>query len=392
MGFTKVAGIEYPKTDNSTVFNKLTPSASINVLLQNAGPECATTLGRINITDEQYQEIKEFTDDLVKGLTKQYDIYLKCFDWVTTNVKYKYERDNDPYPVFKNKEAICEGYSNLLCVMLHTQGVPAMLANGYLQSRIFNGMLTGMGHAWAYVCCDGEWYVSDPTNKGQNKMAAVDTYKSWLEATSLDVILFKMDDCWLNFNDCFLNICKVTTEDKVFVTPYSINGCRISCFNPTEELPENVRELYIGENIMSLGEGIVGLGVKAPNVEYAAVAPDNKYLLSHSGAVYYSNLYTPADVYKVIDKNVPAYIPAGLKRLELKAVNVPASGIVYDKNTISEHKGIEEIVFPKETVTISAYAIEKCPNLKVAYVPEGATVQTGAFTGVHSTFNIVYTK
>jgi transglutaminase/protease-like cytokinesis protein 3 len=25
-------------------------------------------------------------------------------------------------------------------------------------------MLSGLGHAWNYVNCDGTWYVSDPTN------------------------------------------------------------------------------------------------------------------------------------------------------------------------------------------------------------------------------------
>jgi predicted Rossmann fold flavoprotein len=85
------------------------------------------------------------------------------------------------------------------------------------------------------------------------------------------------------------------------------------------------------------------------------------------------------------------YLPE-LKRLELKAVDNNASGVTYGKMTVSGHKGIEEIVFPKETKSIEGGAIEKCPNLKVAYIPAGVTVSKSAFTGVHADFEIVYTE
>ena len=381
---------EFPEADNSIEFDKLAPAASVKMLLEKAGIACTDTLGRIKITDEQYNEIKAFTDNLVAGVYDQYSKYVKCFDWVRTNVKYAQGYvNNDPYPVFTTKSAICQGYANLLHVMLHTQGVPAMVVNGYMDSGIYSGMLSGMGHAWNYVCCDGVWYVSDPTNSGQFNMSSLDSYKTWLAPTGMDVVVFKEDDCWLNFNECFLNIAKVVTDKSFFVTPYSVEGFKVTCFNPLEELPSNVRELYIGENITSLGEGVMGLKDKAPNVEYATVDPDNKCFSSNAGAVYYSNGYTPTDVYKIINKNSPAYIPAKLKRLELKAVENYESRITYGKETVSGHNGIEEIVFPKGTSLIENGAVEKCPNLKVAYIPLGARVQSSAFSGVHSDFKMI---
>ena len=335
MRFTTVALPEFPIADNATVLDKLAPAASVKSLLEKAGTACTDTLGRISITDEQYDEIKIFTDDLVKGLNTQYKKYVKCYDWVRTNVSYAQGYvDNNPYPVFKTKSAICQGYANLLHVMLSTQDIPAMVVNGYMQSGIYEGMLYGMGHAWNYVCCDGVWYVSDPTNSGQFQVSNLDSYKTWLAPTSMDVVLFKEDDCWINFNECFLNICKVVTENNVFVTPYSAQGFRVTCFNPLEEIPSNVRELYIGENITSLGEGVIGLNDKAPSVGYVTVNPKNKSFLSHAGAMYYSKEYVPADVYKQIDKNVPVYIPAALKRLELIAVENSASGVKYGKMSV----------------------------------------------------------
>ncbi len=393
MGFTAVEGPEFPSAVTAWSFDKLTPSTSVKMLLEKAGIACTDTLGRMKITDEQYDEIKTFTDDLVSGMKTQYQIYEKCYDWVRKNVEYASGYvDNEPYSVFTTKSAVCQGYANLLHVMLHTQGVPAMVVNGYMRSGIYDGMLSGMGHAWNYVNCDGKWYVSDPTNSGQFEMSNLDTYKTWLQPTSMDVVLFKEDDCWINFNEAFLNICKVVTDKNVFVAPYSTNGYKIACFNPFEEIPSNVREIYIGENIESLGEGIIGLNDKAPSVEFVAVDPGNKCFVSHAGAVFYSTGYKPTDIYKQIDLNVPAYIPAKLKRLELKAVDNNASGITYGKMTVSGHKGIEEIVFPKETKSIEGSAIEKCPNLKVAYIPAGVTVSNSAFSGVHADFKIVYTE
>ena len=393
MGFTAVEGPEFPSAVTAWSFDKLTPSTSVNMLLGKAGIACTDTLGRIKITDEQYDEIKIFTDNLVSGMKTQHQIYEKCYNWVRTNVKYASGYvDNEPYSVFKTKSAICQGYANLLHVMLHTQGVPAMVVNGYMQSGIYDGMLSGLGHAWNYVNCDGKWYVSDPTNSGQFEMSNLNTYKTWLQPTSMDVVLFKEDDCWINFNEAFLNICKVVTDKSVFVAPYSVEDLAITCFNPLEEIPSNVREIYIGENIESLGEGVIGLKDKAPSVEFVAVDPDNKCFVSNAGTVFYSTGYKPTDVYKQIDLNVPAYIPAKLKRLELKAVGNNASGVTYGKMTVSGHKGIEEIVFPKETKSIEGGAIEKCPNLKVAYIPTGVTVSKSAFTGVHADFEIVYTE
>ncbi len=373
MGFSAVEAPEFPVADNAKVLDKLVPAASVKSLLEEAGTACTDTLGRIKITTDEYNEIKTFTDDLVKGLKTQDEIYVKCYDWVRKNVSYAQGYvDNNPYPVFKTKSAICQGYANLLHVMLHTQNVPAMVVNGYMQSGVYEGMLYGAGHAWNYVCCDGTWYVSDPTNSGQFLVSNLDSYKTWLAPTSMDVVLFKEDDCWINFNECFLNICKVVTENSTFVAPYSVRGFRVTCFNPLEEIPSNVREIYIGENIESIGEGIKGLNEKAPSVEYVTVDSKNKYFSSNEGALFYSADYKPTDIYASIDRNIPAYIPAKLKRLVLKAVEIGKSGIVYEKDTVSKHDGIEEIVFPKETAEITSGAVTNCKNLKVVRVPKGA--------------------
>ena len=39
-----------------------------------------------------------------------------------------------------------------------------MVVNGYMQSVIYEGMLSGLGHAWNYVQMpDSKWYLLDTT-------------------------------------------------------------------------------------------------------------------------------------------------------------------------------------------------------------------------------------
>ena len=108
----------FPKKDNSQAPSD-NPSMVVSALLLKTGPEIAKGLGDIQIKENEYQEIKEFTDNLVSGLSSANDKYKTIFDWVKTEVKYTYEVNNDPYPVFKSKQGICQGYANLLKVMLH---------------------------------------------------------------------------------------------------------------------------------------------------------------------------------------------------------------------------------------------------------------------------------
>lgn len=374
MGFVPVetppaATPGFPVADDSQVLNVGNPAISVRDLLYKAGIQCTDTLGRVQITDEEYAEIKSFTDSIVNGLTNQYDIYVKCYDWVRKNVKYAHGEyvDNSPYPVFTVRKAVCQGYANLLFVMLHSQGVPAMLVNGMLEPL--------GGHAWNYVNCDGTWYVSDPTNSRHFKMSDIADYaggdNKWFP-WSMDVVLFKEKNCWFDFLDRRLNVCKVISNDEFFVVPYSVNGFRVTSFNPTEMLPSNIRELYIGDNIDYFGENnSEGVKKYAPNVEYVYVDPKNTEFRSYNGVVYQS--WAP----------VPVYIPAAMKRLELMTMETIGKNVIYN------HENLQELVVAKGTKSIEGWAVENCPNLRIAYIPESTEVDEVAFMNVHKDFKII---
>lgn len=364
----------FPVADGSKKLDTYNPQKTASELLSSAGIACTDTIGKIVITDAEYQEIKSFTDKLVAGCTTQKEIHNACFKWIYANVKYGTEYadgsyvNNDPYPVFTKKIAVCQGYSNLLFVMLHSQNIPILVTNGFLSQ----GSLFG-GHAWNYVNCDGTWYVSDPTNNGIFRMLNLASY-THLIPQSFDVLLFEKDGCQFDFNESRLNICAITTKSKYFVTPYSVGGYQVSSFNPTVDLPANVRELYIGKNIETFGSNRVGLDYHGKNIEYIHIDPEHATLRSCNGIVY--------DRYS----DTPMYIPLAMKRIEL----LPTKTI--GKNTIYDHNGVEEIVIAEGTTSMEAWAVEKCPNLKVAYIPESTQVHENAFYNVHPDFKIIRTK
>ena len=325
--------------------------------------EMTDTLGRANITPEQYAEIQAFAVELTAGLSTNKDKYLKCFNWVVNNIKYEYA-NNDPYPVFKNKVGICQGYANLLFIMLHSIDIPAFVCNGILNPI--------GGHAWNYVYCDGKWYVSDPTNSGSWLLAATTGYKHLLPS-SFDVVLAKENSIWFNYTENNLNVCAVESNEDVFVVPFSALGYQVTSFSPTKPLPSNIKQINIGKNIKSLGEGYMGLSYNATNVEWIEVDPENTAFASYLGVLYRKS----GSEFQLV------YIPGAMKCVELMPMET-----MY-KNTVYNNNSLEVLIVAPGTKSIEAWGVENCPNLKIAYVPEDTEIANNAFADVHPDFQII---
>lgn len=347
----------FAKDDGSTIYDS--PTKLVADLLTKAGPEIIKGLGYITITEKEYQEIKEFTDQLVKEVKNPFDIYSTIFKWVTTNVEYTNGVNNDPYPVFKNLQGVCQGYANLLSVMLHSQKIYAFIANGILNP-------VG-GHAWNYVYID-QWYVSDPTNNSHFLMSDPSSY-THLVPLQLDVNLFEDEQFVFNFYEGHLNIREVKESGKQLIVPFSTNGFQVTSFNPDTELPSNIEEIYIGKNIQTLGESLIGLDIHAPSVKYAFVDTSNQKMESY-GQVVYRNAFT-------------YYVPAAATIIQFKDYDT------LGKNILKGHNKVETVVIQAGTKKLEAYAFEDCPNLQKAYIPKETIVDNNAFYGVHNNFKII---
>lgn len=373
----EISRATFPTDDGSPKATGTPAEVASNLLSKADVAFCTDTVGHMDITDAQFNEIKVFTSKLVADCETEYKIYETCFKWITSNIKYGtiYEDgsgyvDNNPYPVFTKKFAVCQGYANLLFTMLRSQGVPVLVTNG-----ILNGYGVYGGHAWNYVNCDGTWYVSDPTNGGSFGMLAYGKYAHLLPQ-SIDAILYVENGCKFNYTGYNLNVCAVeNTTASEFVVPFSVKGYRVTSFNPSSPLPASIKDIYLGKNIETIGESdnIIGLKQYAPNVENIHVDPANTSLASYMGALYRKNG----------DELQLYFIPAGMKCLELMPMEVIGKNTVYDK------KGIEVAIIAPGTKKIENWAFEQCPNLRIAYVPEDVEVEKKAFADVHPDFQII---
>lgn len=353
--------LDRPNYDNNYRLRKL---------LEAAGPGIIQSLGTINITNEQYDEIAEFATELTKSDATQMQKYNTLFNWVVKNIRYEFD-DNDPYAVFKNRKAICQGYSNLLTVMCFSQGIPTMVVNGFLIDQQYGEL----GHAWVYTCPDSTWTVSDPTNNRAFEMKKTANYK-YLSPKQADIDLFMDDVAIYNYRDFSLNLKEIHTGNNPFIVPYSVNGFVITSFNPTVELPEEVSEIYIGQNINTLGnadENNVGLVPNGINLQAAYVDENNKTLMDHKGIVYKRNGSSP----------LLYYIPGAMTFVELLPIEV------VEKNTIYNHMNVEEIYFTEGTKRIESFAIENCPKLKRIYIPADAEIADNALYNIPNQVEIV---
>ena len=355
----------FAEPDNTSKQLNGTPSENLMAIFESTGPKIITSLGRnMEITEEEYEEIRVFTNNLVKDKTSQTEKYRAIFIWIIENIKYDFGYSPKPYDVFINKYCVCQGYANILTVMCHTQEIPTVVVNGLVYISQYN---TWAGHAWAYTCLDGVWEVSDPTNGGSWPMSKIDQY-TLLQPSEADVDLFADDYAVYRYFDSKINVDRVTTTSNPFVVPYSVNGFVINSFNPSEALPATITDIYLGENITTLGDNIKANNMRLSTENYGDaicaiyIDENNPALLGHKGVVYRKD-GEEAQLY---------YIPGGMESVELLPMEVVG------KNSIYNHRNVKEIYFPAGTMRLEDYAIEACPKLERIYVPEEAEIANDA--------------
>jgi hypothetical protein len=361
----------FPEDDGAKALSGM-PAEKLWALLPGADSTFATTSTAFEeMTSGMYNEIKEFADALIakEKNPSVARIHRVLFDWIVKNIKYADGYcSNEPYDVFTTKKAVCQGYANLLTVMARTQGLHIITVNG----------IFGAGHAWNYVQLNnGDWWVSDPTNNILIKGEKLDEYKNRFFPLSAVGNIYENDQIAVNFsNNANLNLSEIKVAGESYMVPFSVtlndeSKFQITSFDPSVDLPETIKEIYLGKNIQSLGESALGLRTHAANLEAMYVDPDNQFLESHNGIVY--------QVYN----DEPVYIPTAMKSVTLKFTET------IGKNYLYNHQGVEEFHVPAGTKKLEDWAVEKCPNLKVAYIPVDTEVSEKAFVDCHPDFQII---
>jgi len=341
-----------------------------------ADTNMAARLNGVVVTDEHLAEIKAFVESsILSNETTQYAKMMSILKWIRANIQYDYN-DQDAYSVFKNRVAVCQGYSNLMVAMLHTQGVKATVATGYLAKA--------GGHAWVYVLADGMWYVSDPTNRSTvyKMVDDLNNYKSSLQTWTFDMPLYQDDNFVYDFRNKHFNVRQVLTSDEQVSVPFGALGYRLTAFDPIDGINEHVRQLYLSLNIFSIGDYVQGLKKYGENLENVYVWNDkNHYINDYDGCVY-SVSYSSTTKVNTIVKLL--YVPGAKRELKYAPVEKIESKIIEDL------PNVEVIYFDAATLEFEDYAITSSPNLKEIHINKNAKVSDKAFEDLPAGCEIIY--
>lgn len=356
----------FPVEDNSVPLPG-SEAARFKVVLDRIDAESCLVMGDTKISDSEYQIIKDFTDELVQGITAPYQLYQKIFYWVADNIQYGFE-GNDAYDVFINRKAVCEGYSNLLKVMLLSQNIPTLVVHGDIQWTSLEA------HAWNYSYFDGVWYVGDATNSQLfrlNSEVDVRMYEKKYFPYFTDIVITEDENFVYGYQN---GICirKIKNVREKLTLPFSVMGYQVETIYLTD-FPDGIKEFYVGSNIRNLGENAIGLRGVATTLENIFIAGNNETFESYEGSIYRKY------------EDIPYYIPENKTVIQLKPVETASKNIVVD------HKGVVELYFGMGTKTIENFAVENCPNLKRVYIPSSvARIDENAFYRVGEIAQIRY--
>ena len=356
----------FPTPDSSTELAKLDLSTALYHCVNKASDELGAQLNDGMATEE---EIEFLTTEVETILTKakattETQKLNAIYNWVRTNIKYSYDvTQHSAYYTYTGKKAICQGYSNLLNVMCHIAGLSCFNGNGLATS-------SRLGHAWNYAKADGKWYVVDATHSRKHLLNSLSSYKNYYFPMQIDVTLFEDDNFKYTWYDGHLAITDVKQGNAQLTVPYSVNELRISSFNPLVPIPSNVETVYLGDNIVHLGNTEdFGAYKQGASIEAIHIAESNSTLCSENGIVYRRN----GDEVQLL------FVPAAMRQVELSSKLTSL-----EKNAIYDHKAVETLIIPASVKTIETWAVENAPNLLWIYVPEECT-----YLSYDDNFNIV---
>lgn len=350
----------FPETDHSDALSATNPIYNFRKLIKAFDPQRALDISSFynaydpeySLDNNRYAEMKKKADEIVKDCKNEYEKLRALHKYVFSHMTYDNNGTgrNDPYGAFKGELCVCQGYANVLRVLLNTQQIPCLNVNG----NLFQGDLFIGAHAWNYVFANGKWYVDDPTNDKIYEMEQPDSYKD-LRPLMTDTPIFEDENFVYDYYDGQLNIGRVKSTEEILTIPYSTHNFRIKTFNLHSSLPSTIKQIYIGRNIISLGEQSVGLSHNPGNEEKIYVDPKNTKLGSENGIVYLKD--RKGKLSQLL------YIPAAMNSVKL----LPIERL--EKNVIVNHKGIQELILVPGTKVLENYAIESCPNLQRIYLP-----------------------
>lgn len=123
--------------------------------------------GKKEMTDAEFKELRQAAQKATKGCRTQYEKIRAITEFVSDRIYYDYKYLSDkagsltfvkPYDVYKNKRAVCSGYTALTTTLFVSIGIPCMELYSY--NHAYNA---------AYDSTEGRWVFLDTTWCSKNR-------------------------------------------------------------------------------------------------------------------------------------------------------------------------------------------------------------------------------
>lgn len=357
------------------------------------------------MTEKEAAEIKTFLETtIIKDEKDDYQKAKKIFEWIAKNIRYADLQDQNvslkPYDVFKNKVAVCGGYSNLYKTMLNLADIPAVLVTGDTPAG---------AHAWNIVYADGKWFFSDSTwGNGDLQNFDYGLEKFSQNHTSVDlqgVSAADKNGVIIGFHKG-LAVLGVTGEKKTVTVPEKFNGMDVTSVSQTVFSEKyGIEHIVLTEKVNSMETQYQSKTLKS------VTAPkENTSYASKDGVLFTKDLtkiliypYQKEDTSFVMPKEVDEYdeketfenphlqeilveegndkfssydgavynadktrlftIPEGKKKIYV------AGTVELDNIALNGKKNLKEVVFEDGIKNLPPYVLNNCSSLTKVYLP-----------------------
>lgn len=355
---------------------------------------------RMELTEEQYQIIREYTLNLTKNCTNDAKKIEAVVSFVRSPKTVEGVPDcpagmnpNSPYAMFKNGQGVCQGYANLCRTMFASLEIPCVTVHGYLQVFDQNlQMETSQGHAWNYVCCDGEWVLADAAYR-YSYMDDPDAISQLYTTTEIEQTIYTENGLEFSFCEGVLGVIGYGGESKELIVPESCHGRPVAGVSPISfyaghpltnssvekiVLPKTMEYGILSTKLYSNGSEYQELqSFQSPSLKEIEVAEDNPVYASYKGILYdksFSRILSipPAltDVelkpLKVLDKDTFA----GLS--DPRTIKIGEGTEIIDSDTFSNFTSLESVYIPASVTSIDNQAFYQCNTDFTIYAPEGS--------------------
>lgn len=347
-------------------------------------------LDGLNITEEQYRIIADYTLELTKDCkdtaSKIEAVYGHLYSRTAVDSAPDIDDDtlfaNDPYSMFKNPAGgVCQGFSNLCRTMLTALDIPCVISRGFYAwpNR------TWEGHAWNYVYCDGKWGIVDGSmlNLNLTNPASDD---SLYKTTEIEQVLYTEDGLEFSYYDGGLGVIGYCGDADEIIIPESCQGHTVVSINAQSSctknsltdstvrrivIPATVEHGILSTSVNTVGESLELRPFLTASLEEIEVAEDNPVYASYSGILY--------------DKGFSQIlsVPPAITDIELKPLTI------LDKDTLMSLPYLRTLKIAEGTEAICDSAVELCPSLEKVSIPDSVTaIEDNAFYRCSTDFTI----